>query len=96
MIKAGYISVPMASKVTVPDPETAAKAAQDMIVAIANPPGIGAVNEVIKSISLDAIPPLDIIFPAKIKSGMDSKISLFAASHASTTILLITPSPNAQ
>lgn len=34
----------MASNVTVPDPDTAANAAQDMIVAIANPPGIGAVN----------------------------------------------------
>ena len=30
----------MASNVTVPDPDTAANAAQDMIVAIANPPGI--------------------------------------------------------
>jgi len=82
--------------VTVPEPETAAKAAHDMIVAIASPPGMGAVSEVIKSISLDAIPPLDMMFPARIKRGIDRRISLFAASHASTTILLITPSPNAQ
>ena len=53
LISAGYISVPMASNGTVPDPDTAANAAQDMIVAIANPPGIGAVNEVIKSMSRD-------------------------------------------
>ena len=81
---------------TVPDPDTAANAAQDMIVAMANPPGIGAVNEVIKSMSRDAIPPLDIIFPASMNNGIESNMSLFAASHASTTILLMTPSPNAQ
>ena len=55
-----------------------------------------AVNEVIKSMSRDAIPPLDMIFPASMNNGMESNMSLFAASHASTTILLMTPSPNAQ
>ena len=86
----------MANNVTVPDPETAAKAAHDRIVAIAKPPGIGAVSAVIKSISLEAIPPLDIIFPASMNRGIDKRISLLAASHASTTILLITASPKAQ
>ena len=86
----------MANKVTVPDPETAANAAQERIVAMAKPPGIGAVSAFIRSINLDAIPPFDMIFPANIKRGIESRISLFAASQASTTILLITPSPKAQ
>ena len=79
-----------------PDPETAANAAQESIVAIARPPGIGAVSDFIKSINLEAIPPLDIIFPARINRGIERRMSLLAASHASTTILLITPSPKAQ
>ena len=90
------MSVPIASKVTVPEPDTAANAAHERMVAIARPPGIGAVRDFIKSMSLEAIPPRDIKFPARINKGIDKRISLFAASQASTTILLITPSPKAQ
>ena len=47
-INAGYINVPIASRVTIPDPETAANAAQERMVAIARPPGIGAVKDFIR------------------------------------------------
>ena len=53
------MSVPIASKVTVPEPDTAANAAHERMVAIARPPGIGAGRDFIKSMSLEAIPPRD-------------------------------------
>jgi len=44
-MRAGYISVPIAMRVTGDEPEIAAKTAQDKIAAIPIPPGIPAVKD---------------------------------------------------
>ncbi len=84
---------PTANKVTVEEPDIAANSAQDNTVAMAKPPGTGAVTTRISRIRRLAIVPWDMMLPAKRYSGIDNSTSLLSASQPSITILLITPSP---
>ena len=54
---AGYITVPIASMVTIEEPEMAANTAQERMVATARPPGNGLVMAARMRISRCAIEP---------------------------------------
>jgi hypothetical protein len=87
------MTLPIASIVTVPEPDTAANIAQERTVAIASPPGTGADRARMRRMSRAAITPRAMTLPARMYKGIDSSTSLFAASHTSTTMSVTRPPP---
>ena len=81
---AGYITVPMASMVTMLEPEIAAKMPQLKIAATASPPGRGRVRAAMMAISRLAVEPCVITLPHRIKSGIDRMSSLSSPTHMSS------------
>ena len=71
----GPIIDPMALAAAVPEPEIAPNKAFAKIFVWAKPPGVLPVTILAKLIKRIAIPPLFIIFPARIKNGMANKLN---------------------
>ncbi len=90
---AGYMTEPIASKVTVEDPTIAENRPQDSAVATARPPGIGPTMARITRIRRLAMPPSAMIAPASKYSGIGSSTSWLSASQPSSTTLSRRPSP---
>ena len=82
-MRAGYITEPIASMVTMEEPEIAAKAAQESTAATARPPGIGEVSTVITLIRRTAMLPRVITAPARMNIGIDSSTSRSMANQMS-------------
>ena len=82
-ISAGYMMEPTASSVTIDEPEMAAKIPQARRAATARPPGTGRMSARMRLINRSAMEPCDIIAPARIYSGTDSRTSRLEASHMS-------------
>ena len=77
--------VPIASIVTIDDPEIAANTAHARTAAIARPPGTGAVSATMTSIRRWAIEPRVINAPASRNMGMASRTSRSTVNHMSCT-----------
>ena len=71
----GPMMEPMAEAAAVPEPEIAPKSMLATALVCARAPGIFPVNSLAKLISRMAIPPLFMIFPARIKNGMASRLN---------------------
>lgn len=73
--------VPTAKRVTIEDPEMAAKKAQERIHVAPKPPGKAQVAVRITLIRRTDMAPFVIIVPQRIKSGIESSTSLLSALH---------------
>ncbi len=74
---------PIASMVTIDEPEMAANTAQPNTAATPRPPGIGAVSSIITLIRRWAIDPRVMIAPATMNIGIDSRTSRLTTNHMS-------------
>ena len=90
---AGYITAPIASMVTIEEPEMAANTAHERMVATAIPPGIGFVSVDRMRISRCAMEPRVMTLPHRMKSGIDRITSLSSPTHMSSTMSSRLPRP---
>ena len=90
---AGYITVPIASMVTIEEPEMAANTAQERMVATAMPPGSGLVMADRMRMSRCAMEPRVITAPHRMKSGIDRITSLSRPTHMSSMMSSRLPRP---
>ena len=90
---AGYITVPIASMVTIDEPEMAANTAQERMVATASPPGSGLVSAERMRISRCAIEPRVMTLPHRMNSGIDRITSLSRPTHMSSMMSSRLPRP---
>ena len=90
---AGYITVPIASMVTIEEPEMAANTAQERIVATAIPPGSGRVTAERMRMSRWAMEPRVITLPHRMKRGIDKITSLSSPTHMSSMMSSRLPRP---
>ena len=70
----GNITDPMAAVFALPDPQIAPKKNVEIVTTIPRPPRIRPKNTSVRSTIRRAIPPYDMIAPAKIKNGMASNV----------------------
>ena len=90
---AGYMTVPIASIVTIDEPDIAAKTAHERMVATASPPGSGLVTDETTAIRRSAIEPRDITPPHRMKSGIERITSLSRPTHMSSMMSSRLPRP---
>ncbi len=83
---AGSITLPMASMVTMDEPEMAAKMPQLRMEATARPPGRCPVSAVATSIRRFAVEPLVMTPPHRMNIGIDRISSLSSEIHMSSTM----------
>ena len=81
---AGYMTVPMASMVTIEEPDIAANMPQLKIAATARPPGKGRVMAAMMAIKRLAVEPCVITLPHRMKSGIERINSLSSPTHMSS------------
>ena len=85
LMRPGYMIVPIASIVTIDDPEIAANTAHARTAATARPPGTGAVSAIITLIRRWAMAPRVISAPASRNIGIASRTSRSTVNHMSCT-----------
>ena len=92
---AGYITVPMASMVTMLEPEMAAKIPQLRMAATARPPGKGRAMAAMMSIKRLAVDPWVITLPHRMNRGIERINSLSSPTHMSSIMKSSWPLPQA-